>query len=70
VQLLTDTNDQWPRRFVFEESPSGDVVARDAGATVLAVGSVPWGFDRLARVDDLRSISTTATDRRLVLAVA
>lgn len=41
---------------VFEDSPAGGESARDAGATVVAVGDQPWPFEPAVRVADLASV--------------
>ncbi len=50
------------RCIVFEDSPSGGIAGRDAGATVVAVGNQEWTIEPAARVADLTSISVSTTD--------
>jgi sugar-phosphatase len=47
------------RCVVCEDSASGGLAARAAGATVCAVGDQPWPFDPVARIADLRSIEVS-----------
>ena len=44
---------------VFEDSPAGGLAGQAAGATVIAVGDLPWSFDPAARVRDLRQVEAT-----------
>ena len=46
------------RCVVFEDSPSGGLAARAAGATVIAVGDQPWSFEPARRIPDLASAPT------------
>lgn len=41
---------------VFEDSPAGGEAARAAGATVVAVGPLPWSFEPAARIPDLNGL--------------
>lgn len=45
------------RCIVFEDSPSGGIAGRDAGATVIAVGDQEWTITPAARVPDLTTVS-------------
>lgn len=45
------------RCLVFEDSPAGGDAARAAGATVVAVGSLPWSFEPAARIPDLNGLT-------------
>lgn len=47
------------RCVIFEDSPSGGAGALAAGATVIAVGSLPWTHEPAARVPDLAAVSVT-----------
>lgn len=42
---------------VVEDSPNGGLSARDAGATVVAVGDQDWSFEPWCRVRDLRDLT-------------
>lgn len=57
------------RCVVFEDSPSGAESARAAGAATIAVGSVPWAFEPLARIDDLTSVAAVIGSRSIVLTI-
>ncbi len=45
------------RCLVFEDSPAGGVAARAAGATVVAVGRLPWSFEPAVRIPDLDGLT-------------
>lgn len=47
------------RCVVFEDSASGGLAARAAGATPCAVGDQSWPFDPVARIADLRSVEVS-----------
>lgn len=45
------------RCVIFEDSPSGGAGAIAAGATVIAVGTLPWKHEPAARVPDLAAVT-------------
>ena len=55
------------RCVVFEDSPSGGVAGREAGAIVVAVGQTPWPFEPAARVADLSAVSVMSASPSLRL---
>ena len=52
------------RCIVFEDSDAGGRAAEAAGATVVAVGSLPWTVTPAARIPDLRSVTIRGRDPR------
>ena len=47
------------RCVVFEDSPSGGIAGRSAGASVIAVGDVAWSWEPAARIPDLSALTVS-----------